>query len=35
MHASFQSQDDPMIRKLESIFTLTDEERLALETLPM
>jgi hypothetical protein len=24
-----------MIRKLESIFTLTDDERQALETLPM
>jgi CRP-like cAMP-binding protein len=35
MHASFQSQDNPMIRKLESIFTLTEGERQALETLPM
>ncbi len=26
---------NPMIRKLESIFTLTDDERQALETLPM
>jgi CRP-like cAMP-binding protein len=35
MHASFPSQDNPMIRKLESIFTLTDDERQALENLPM
>jgi CRP-like cAMP-binding protein len=35
MHASFHSQDNPMIRKLESIFTLTDDERQALENLPM
>jgi CRP-like cAMP-binding protein len=35
MHASFPSQDNPMIRKLESVFTLTDDERQALETLPM
>ena len=35
MHASFLSQDNPLIRKLESIFTLTDDERQALETLPM
>jgi CRP-like cAMP-binding protein len=35
MHASFHSPDNPMIRKLESIFTLTDDERQALETLPM
>lgn len=35
MHASFPSQDNPMIRKLESIFTLTDDERKALEALPM
>jgi hypothetical protein len=27
MHASFHSQDNPMIRKLESIFTLTADER--------
>jgi CRP-like cAMP-binding protein len=26
---------NPLIRKLESVFTLTDEERQALETLPM
>jgi CRP-like cAMP-binding protein len=35
MHASFPSQDNALIRKLESIFALTDEERQALETLPM
>ena len=26
---------NPLIRKLDSIFTLTDDERQALETLPM
>jgi CRP-like cAMP-binding protein len=35
MHASFLSQDNPMIRKIESVFTLTDDERQALENLPM
>ncbi len=35
MHASFHPDYNPMIRKLESIFTLTDDERQALETLPM
>jgi CRP-like cAMP-binding protein len=35
MHASFQPQDNPLIRKLESIFTLTDDERQALLDLPM
>jgi CRP-like cAMP-binding protein len=35
MHASFHSQDNPLIRKLESIFSLTDDERQALENLPM
>ena len=35
MPASFHSHDNPMIRKLESIFTLTDDERQALENLPM
>jgi CRP-like cAMP-binding protein len=35
MHASFPSQDNPLIRKLESIFTLTEGERQALATLPM
>jgi len=27
--------DNPLIRKMESVFTLTDDERQALETLPM
>jgi CRP-like cAMP-binding protein len=35
MHASLHPDYNPMIRKLESIFTLTDDERQALETLPM
>ncbi|QRM33910.1 Crp/Fnr family transcriptional regulator [Microvirga sp. VF16] len=35
MHASFQSQDNPLIRKLESVFTLTAEVRQALRNLPM
>jgi CRP-like cAMP-binding protein len=35
VHASFHSQDNPMIRKLESIFTLTNDERQALKNLPM
>jgi CRP-like cAMP-binding protein len=35
MHASFHSHDNPMIRRLESIFTLTDDERQVLENLPM
>jgi CRP-like cAMP-binding protein len=35
MHASFHPDHNPMIRKLESIFTLSDDERQALETLPM
>jgi CRP-like cAMP-binding protein len=35
MHASFPSQDNPMIRRIESVFTLTDDERQALENLPM
>ncbi|WP_262031687.1 Crp/Fnr family transcriptional regulator [Microvirga sp. Mcv34] len=35
MHASFPSQDNPLIRKLESIFTLTDDERQALQNLSM
>jgi CRP-like cAMP-binding protein len=35
MHASFHSQDNPLIRKIESIFTLSDDERQALENLPM
>jgi CRP-like cAMP-binding protein len=28
-------QDSPLIRKMESVFTLSDDERQALETLPM
>ncbi len=35
MHASFPAQDNPLIRKLESIFTLTADERQALDELPM
>jgi CRP-like cAMP-binding protein len=35
MHASFHPDYNPMIRKLESIFPLTEGERQALETLPM
>jgi CRP-like cAMP-binding protein len=33
--APFHPDYNPMIRKLESIFTLTDDERQALENLPM
>src|SRR5215217_4404388 len=35
MHASTHPDYNPLIRKLESIFTLTDNERQALLTLPM
>lgn len=35
MHASSQSDHIPLIRKLEGIFTLNDEERQALSDLPM
>jgi CRP-like cAMP-binding protein len=35
MHASFHPQDNPMIRRIESVFTLTDDERQALKNLPM
>ncbi len=35
MHASFHPDYNPMIRKLESIFTLADDERQALENLPL
>jgi CRP-like cAMP-binding protein len=35
VHASSQSDHIPLIRKLESIFTLNDEERQALSDLPM
>jgi CRP-like cAMP-binding protein len=33
--ATFHHHDNPLIRKLESIFTLNDDERRALENLPM
>ena len=32
---SLHPEYNPLIRKLDSIFTLTDDERQALETLPM
>lgn len=35
MHVSLHSHDNPLIRKIESVFTLTDDERQALEALPM
>jgi CRP-like cAMP-binding protein len=35
MHSPFHPDFNPMIRKLESVFTLTDDERHALQTLPM
>jgi CRP-like cAMP-binding protein len=35
MHAAFHPQDNPMIRRIESVFTLTDDERQALKNLPM
>jgi CRP-like cAMP-binding protein len=35
MHATFNPHYNPLIRKLDSIFTLTDDERQVLETLPM
>jgi CRP-like cAMP-binding protein len=35
MHASSHPDYNPLIHKLESVFTLTDAERQALETLPM
>jgi CRP-like cAMP-binding protein len=35
VHASFPSQDNPLIQKIESVFTLTDDERQALANLPM
>jgi hypothetical protein len=31
MQASFNSPDNPLIRKLDSIFTLTDDERKAVD----
>jgi CRP-like cAMP-binding protein len=35
MHSPFHPDYNPMIRRLESIFTLTDDERQVLENLPM
>ena len=35
MHASFHPGYNPLIRKLESVFTLTDDERQTLLDLPM
>jgi CRP-like cAMP-binding protein len=35
MTLTFHPGYNPLIRKLESVFTLTDDERQALETLPM
>ncbi len=35
MASTFHHHDNPLIRKLESIFTLNDNERQALENLPM
>jgi CRP-like cAMP-binding protein len=35
MPSPFHPDDNPLIRKLESIFTLTDDERQALQNLPM
>jgi hypothetical protein len=35
MHSPFRPDYNPMIRRLESIFTLTDDERQVLENLPM
>src|SRR4051794_36411342 len=35
MPSTFHPGYNPLIRKLESVFTLTDDERQALETLPM
>jgi CRP-like cAMP-binding protein len=35
MHASFPSQDNPLIQKVESVFTFTGDERQALKALPM
>jgi CRP-like cAMP-binding protein len=35
MQASFHPDYNPLIRKVDSVFTLTDDERQALETLPM
>jgi len=35
MHSTFYRDFNPLIRKLDSIFTLTDDERQALRNLPM
>jgi CRP-like cAMP-binding protein len=35
MHASLHPHDNPLIRKLGSVFTLAEDERQALEALPM
>ena len=35
MHSPFHPDYNPLIRKLESIFPLAEDERHALETLPM
>jgi CRP-like cAMP-binding protein len=35
MHSPFHPDYNPMIRRLESIFTLTEDERQVLENLPM
>jgi CRP-like cAMP-binding protein len=35
MHSPFHPDYNPLIRKLESVFTLAEDERHALETLPM
>jgi CRP-like cAMP-binding protein len=35
MLTSLHSHDNPLIRKVESVFTLADDERQALEALPM
>jgi CRP-like cAMP-binding protein len=35
MHTTFDSLDNPLTRKLESIFKITDSERRAISSLPM
>jgi hypothetical protein len=35
MSSPFHPDYNPLIRKIESVFPLTDDERQALETLPM
>jgi CRP-like cAMP-binding protein len=35
MHSTFHADYNPLIRRLESIFALTDDERQALDSLPM